>query len=507
MIHNITKKGIIDTMDLVTKLSESVTLDDLEYEELKKLAFDLLAIISDDQSFYLGIGRTPTPLIAFLQCYLGKEVVGQIPLSGFRHNYPGENYSLLREPLSETQLEILEEHLNKFLPSQLITDDLSLIVIDFVDSGASLAAITHHIRKYLQDKGVSADKVKAAALCKPSPPICFLELMDKLDIKHYDFSIPGDENNLKSLGFKLGKGKHYDPISPYNRSFKLSLGHHPDELVQDDSMYCHFLSMLSGKMMNDLEITEPLRDHTITCIKEESHKVEKICSTKQEATRLWGLFKTFPNHTHPYLVDNKVIYDFVKASMFQEIILSKHPDSFNNIKQLANVLGNFHWKHLVTVANYDKICFERKFYERPEVYLPSYGYFTQIHGDCHLRNILITGQNNIVIIDRLRKCGDLMYDFSFILSLLCLGFKYQDSFFINLIGNFFYFYERYIDDKKNFYTAFRNNLLNYALFAYKTYQNSSPPFEEWKYGREISEELANYPEFKGFVQKKFGIQW
>jgi hypothetical protein len=494
-------------MNLVTKLSESVTLQDLEYEELKKLAFDLLATIPDDQSFYLGIGRTPTPLIAFLRCYLGKESVGQMPLSGFRHNYPGENYSLLREPLSETQLEILKEHLKKFLPSQLITDDFSLIVIDFVDSGASLAAITQHIRKYLQDQGVSADKVKAAALCKPTPPMCFLELMDNLYIKHYDFSIPGDQNNPKSLGFKLGKGKHYDPISPYNRSFKLFLGHHPDELVEDDSMYCHFLSMLSEKMMNDLEITEFLKKNIITCVKEESKKVEKICSTKEEARRLWGLFKTFPNHARPYLADNKVIYDFVEASMFQEIILSKHLDSFMLIKQLANVLGDFHWKHLVTVANYDKICFERKFYDRPELYLPSYGYFTQIHGDCHLRNILITGQNNIVIIDRLRKCGDLMYDFSFILSLICFGFKYQDLFFINLIRDFFSFYERHIDDKNNFYTALRNNLINYALFASKIYQNSSPPFEEWKYGKEISQGLANYPEFRVFVEKKFGVQW
>lgn len=485
------------------KNTDALKVTPLEYEHLKHLSLTIINKFSDSWPvIFLGVGRTPTPLMAFIECYLGKKHVITLPLSGFRHNYPGKNVGLLREPLTCDQMVALSEHLRRFIPIAKLKKHTQFIVVDFVDSGASLAAATYHIKEHLRQEGHNGH-VSAVALCTLEPPTCFIDTMSQLHLDYFNFSICGNTGVPPKQHLKLGRGNYYDPISPFNRPFKISDGHLTEELIANKVLYHDYMRQISEYMIRDISIENPLSGKVHTNFKHHNN-IQKYCDLASDARVLHRQFNSFPSHVNGHLNNNTVNYNFINGETLECTVLKKTEASSTSIKQLAHTLGDLHWSNAIKIKQYGKVCTERGFNKNQKIKSSTYGYFTQIHGDLHLRNMLVTTDGELIFIDRMRQCGDLMFDFPFILSLLCFSRAYNDNYFYSLVVSFFSIYEQYVEDKLNFYRAFLINFVNYAQVAYAAYQNSTPPFTEIENAAKLSKSAANYNDFNSFLVAEFG---
>lgn len=145
-------------------------LTDEEYDLVKSLFHRLTKRYPPDEYYYIGVGRSPFPLIAFMQAY-GVEA-GNLPLSGFRPALPGEGLKreheweseeslqtgrkskvMLDAPLSSEVMTTLKAHFDKFIPSARELGEKSLLLIDFSTPGArTILATQAHVDKYLREK-------------------------------------------------------------------------------------------------------------------------------------------------------------------------------------------------------------------------------------------------------------------------------------------------------------------------------------------------------------------
>lgn len=491
-------------MRAVTTCSEmenGLTVTQFEYQQLKRLALAIMDKVSTSWPVvFIGVGRSPTPLMAFLECYLGRAFVINLPLSGFRHNYPMENISLLREPLGDEQEKTLLLHFQRFIPIEKVRNS-HVVAIDFIDSGASLVAATHYIRHYLRRYGdtenISAVSLRAAVL-----PECFRSAMQMLELDYADFPIHVDTEAYSEQHFKLGRGNYYDAISPVKGAFKISEGHVTEMLIENNAAYQDYMRQLAEHMFRDSDIEDPIRGPVQTVI-DGMRSVKKNCHSLVDARVLHRLYSNFPLHVGCQLKGNVINYSYVAGETLESVVLGKDEHAALLLIQLAKALGQLHWNNVLIIKNYDKICSERR---KKNIHCANdtiYGYFSQIHGDAHLRNILVTPEYKLVFIDRMRQCGDVLYDFPFILSLLCLECTWRDGYFYSLVSVFFQCYEDYVDNKVNFYRAFMVNFISYAKIAHENYNDTMPPFNEWKAAQGLVEAAKDYGDFKTFLISYF----
>ncbi|MEO7163363.1 MAG: hypothetical protein ABI041_10630 [Bdellovibrionia bacterium] len=87
----------------------------------------------------IGIGRSPTPLIATLQ-NLHSNYASSIPLSNFRYNESN--------PLSKEDSQKLFLHFSNFLPNETVRNGRKLMIIDYSLSGASIESAKDYFLKY-----------------------------------------------------------------------------------------------------------------------------------------------------------------------------------------------------------------------------------------------------------------------------------------------------------------------------------------------------------------------
>lgn len=480
-----------------SRVKEGLTVTPVEYQQLKRLG---LALIDKVAPFwpviFVGIGRSPTPLMAFLECYSGPGSVIILPLSGFRHNYPGEAVPLLRTPLSAEQYTALQHHFQRFIPTENVPEECTWLVVDFVDSGASLAAATHYLRHYLRQHGQSG-LVFAAALPDAVVPDCFIATMRELGLDYLELPLH-ESDSVSEPPFRMGRGAYYDPIAPVKRSFKIAEGHVTGMLSVDSAAYDDYRQQLAGFMFNDSDIETPLHGRIQTVI-QPTACVTKTCHLATDANALHRQFCSFPRHVRSQLQGNTLRYPFVAGETLESCLLAKEAHASSLMVQLADVLAQVHWNAVITIEHYEAICTARRQTPPGKRNEATYGYFTRIHGDLHLRNLLVTPEHELVFIDRMRYCGDMLYDFPFMLSLLCFECRYRDGYFHHLAVTFFRHYERYIDEPHNFYRAFLVNFINYAHIAYETHRHATPPFHEWKHAGTLASAAAGYDDFKTFL--------
>ncbi|EQA4236017.1 hypothetical protein ACX2XH_002147 [Serratia marcescens] len=492
-------------MRVVTTCSEienGLAVTQFEYQQLKRLALAIMDKVSTSWPVvFIGVGRSPTPLMAFLECYLGKAYVINLPLSGFRHNYLKENVSLLREPLNDDQNKALLLHFQRFIPIEKVRNS-HVVVIDFIDSGASLVAATHYIRHYLR-RYDDTDNISAVSLRAVALPECFRSAMQTVELDYADFPIHAETEACSEQHFKLGRGNYYDAISPVKGAFKISEGHLTEMLVENNTAYRDYMRQLAEHMFRDGDIEDPIRGPVQT-VMDGMRSVNKNCHSRGDARALHRQYNTFPSHVSCQLKESIVNYSYVTGETLESVVLRKDERAPLLLTQLARTLGQLHWNHELIIKNYERICSERVKENTFHINDITYGYFSQIHGDAHLRNMLVTPEYKLVFIDRMRQCGDILYDFPFILSLLCLELRRRDGYFYSLVSVFFQCYENYVDDKVNFYRAFMVNFINYAKIARETYNNAVPPFKEWKSAQELVEATKDYGDFKTFLISYFG---
>jgi hypothetical protein len=110
-----------------------------------------------DGRFYLGIGRSATPILAFLE-NLGTPSVGYLAVDGLdeeNHNKRAEKTALDRYVAAAVPLEVLKKH-------QPIT------LFQSADTGHTLEAVKDAIERYAQAKG-SRSRVEMVSLAKEEP--------------------------------------------------------------------------------------------------------------------------------------------------------------------------------------------------------------------------------------------------------------------------------------------------------------------------------------------------
>ncbi len=121
-----------------------------DYSEVKTITYAIMARYPPAQYLYVGVGRSPTPLIAFMKAVLGEEAAVNVPLTTMRA-IRGGPYDLAR---IERKLDI---HFDQFLPEASELRGKKVLVIDFALTGRSLEETVAEIRRYFRHDGVTVN--------------------------------------------------------------------------------------------------------------------------------------------------------------------------------------------------------------------------------------------------------------------------------------------------------------------------------------------------------------
>ena len=109
------------------------------YEEIKLLVYRLVSEYPPPHYLYVGVGRSPTPLIAFLQA-IDSKVAINFPLSFFRKDAE-------RDYIGEKNLKILHRHFEEFF-GRYRKKGKVIVFIDYVISGATLFSVQKHYQNF-----------------------------------------------------------------------------------------------------------------------------------------------------------------------------------------------------------------------------------------------------------------------------------------------------------------------------------------------------------------------
>ena len=119
-------------------------LSEAQYRDIRTAALELMGRFPPDRYFYLGVGRDPSPVLAFLE-NLSPDISTQIPASGIKGGVQAQH-----EPE-------YFRHLDRLLPAEVLKGGRSILLVDRsnVGSGRSLNAFRTVLQKYLQARGSS----------------------------------------------------------------------------------------------------------------------------------------------------------------------------------------------------------------------------------------------------------------------------------------------------------------------------------------------------------------
>lgn len=103
-----------------------------EYEQLRDLSLAIMTRYPPNEYVYVGVGRSPTPITAFMQSILPGSALN-LPLSGLRETEEGKPGL----PMGERRAR-LERHLARFFPQPAVLRGRKVVLMDFSFSGNSL---------------------------------------------------------------------------------------------------------------------------------------------------------------------------------------------------------------------------------------------------------------------------------------------------------------------------------------------------------------------------------
>jgi hypothetical protein len=138
--------------------------------------------------------------------------------------------------------------------------------------------------------------------------------------------------------------------------------------------------------------------------------MEKKFTTSDEAQHYQSLYNTFPHHVQGKGFGNIFKYDYIPWEERYTVVQEKIPMNLSLFREFWDILWKFHFERCKITNKYEKICSDRGYWNDASVFLASNYYFWTIHGDLHLRNIIIHNKQ-IHILDRLSETGDILMVF------------------------------------------------------------------------------------------------
>ena len=172
------------------------------YCEIVKVSKEIKKICNPDDCILIGIGRSPTPLIAHLQNKY-HDYAWSMPLSNFRYSD--------KEPIKEKDYEKLFSHFSHFLPNLRAVHKRRIMLLDYTLSGLSLESTKLYVTKFYKQLGKNA--------ISPAPSIQSLALAAE------GFNSPNrrsrvDQVIVVSTDSQLEKGfmkQEFDSCAPYGK--------------------------------------------------------------------------------------------------------------------------------------------------------------------------------------------------------------------------------------------------------------------------------------------------
>jgi hypothetical protein len=116
-------------------------LTDKEYRDLRDGCMALLKQYHPDKCFFVGMGRDPAPVIAFLQNLGEKDLAVNLPGTsniGWRNN---------------VQPADIARHVEAAIPAKILDGSRQLVLVDVTSSGKTPAHFCPHMERYLHDRG------------------------------------------------------------------------------------------------------------------------------------------------------------------------------------------------------------------------------------------------------------------------------------------------------------------------------------------------------------------
>ena len=223
-----------------------------EFDQVQELARDIMRTYPPDRYHYLGLGKSPTAVMAFLQEYGSRANISatNMPLSKFGHSVSSmsraESKVAEGAPLNAEQRQRLWDHFDRFVPTVSDLEGKDILLIDLVQSGKSLVATQRHLEQYLSERyhGTGATGMMFSLLstlsCFPeAPKVAALPLaiaeqqvggtkkvMDSMGLTAKAMMIPGNLDTNTSLAARMG-GEDYKPQAEYPDDFKISAPNKP----------------------------------------------------------------------------------------------------------------------------------------------------------------------------------------------------------------------------------------------------------------------------------------
>lgn len=149
----------------------------VQYVSTRDAVKTILQRYSYKTHIFIGLGKSPTPIMAMMQAISSDVEVYNLPLSNMRGFKPGgvNRYGKV-QLYSIERLARLYEHFDHFLPQNLAGK--RLVVIDFADTGATLDLAVKAIRHYYAIR-YPEQATRVLALGIPETPMTEDFLLDK----------------------------------------------------------------------------------------------------------------------------------------------------------------------------------------------------------------------------------------------------------------------------------------------------------------------------------------
>jgi hypothetical protein len=136
-----------------------------DFGAIEKVAAQVTELCPPADCFYIGVGRSPTPIVAMLQAKLGNSSAINLPLSSMEGFANGSTMRGSDAPvtLAKTEIERLNLHFDHFVPSESVLKGRRIMLVDFASTGESLNNTRTQLNNYLSANHRST-QVEAAAI-------------------------------------------------------------------------------------------------------------------------------------------------------------------------------------------------------------------------------------------------------------------------------------------------------------------------------------------------------